>query len=451
MSSRAPIQSRQSMVDDARLNPFHIRLAIYSSGGPFLDGYVLSIIGVAMVQLTPSLHLTTTQQGLLGASALIGIFFGAPLGGWATDRFGRQTLYTIDLLAIVGCSVAQFWAEDFWTLFLLRLLIGMAVGADYPIATSLLTEFTPRKNRGPLVAGLMMAWFVGAAAAYIVGELLLHVGGDGWRWMLLSAAFPATIIVLFRRGTPESPRWLASKGRDDEANQVVQQIFGPGASVTDIPAETKSNASIVTFARSGYFGRMIFVAAFWTCSIIPLFAVYAFGPQLMQALNLDNADMENYGAAAITILFTVGCFAAVLLVNKLGRRRLLIHSFTWSGLALLLLGLFPHAHFVFIACCFAAYALFIGGSQVLQFVYPNELFPTDIRGTAVGLASSLSRIGAAIGTYLVPVSLSDLGIGYTMSIGAGVTLIGCIIALKWAPETCNLPLHEASALKPKVN
>jgi putative MFS transporter len=296
----------------------------------------------------------------------------------------------------------QFWADDFWVLFGLRLLIGMAVGADYPIATSLLTEFTPRRSRGPLVAGLMMAWFVGAAAAYVAGELLLHVGADGWRWMLLSAGFPATLIVLLRRGTPESPRWLVSKGRDDDANRVVRQIYGPNATVADIPAETNSNASIVTFVRSGYFGRMIFVAAFWTCSVIPLFAVYAFGPQLLQALKLDNANMENYGAAAITVLFTVGCFAAVLLVNKLGRRRLLIHSFTWSGLALLLLGLFPHAHFVLIAVFFAAYALFIGGSQVLQFVYPNELFPTNIRGTAVGLASSLSRIGAAIGTYLVP-------------------------------------------------
>jgi len=120
MSSSAPSQTRQTMVDDARMNLFHRRLAIYSSGGPFLDGYVLSIIGVAMVQLTPALALSTSQQGLLGASALIGIFFGAPLGGWATDRFGRQTLYTIDLLAIVGSSVAQFWADDFWVLFGLR-------------------------------------------------------------------------------------------------------------------------------------------------------------------------------------------------------------------------------------------------------------------------------------------------------------------------------------------
>ncbi|MCZ9341640.1 MFS transporter, partial [Streptomyces sp. TRM76130] len=111
---------------------FHKKLALYSSGGPFLDGYVLSVIGVAMVQISPQLRLSDSAQGLIGASALIGIFLGAFVGGWLTDKFGRQLLYTIDLIAIIVCSLAQFWATDPLWLFVLRLLIGVAVGADYP-------------------------------------------------------------------------------------------------------------------------------------------------------------------------------------------------------------------------------------------------------------------------------------------------------------------------------
>ncbi|MGO4430319.1 MFS transporter, partial [Streptomyces sp. MCAF7] len=140
-----------------------------------------------------------------------------------------QVLYTIDLVAIIGCSVAQFWATDPVWLFVLRLLIGMAVGADYPIATSLLAEFTPRRYRGPLLGGLVVMWFVGAAVAYVVGEALRYAGDDGWRWMLASAALPATIIVLLRLGTPESPRWLANKGRIEEAEKVLKQVYGPEA------------------------------------------------------------------------------------------------------------------------------------------------------------------------------------------------------------------------------
>ncbi|MGI5287716.1 MFS transporter [Nonomuraea polychroma] len=98
-----------------------------------------------------------------------------------------------------------------------RLLIGIAVGADYPVATSLLAEFAPRRYRGPLLGGLVVMWFVGAAVAYTIDEALLAIGDDGWRWMLASAAVPATVIILLRLATPESPRWLAKKGRTEEA------------------------------------------------------------------------------------------------------------------------------------------------------------------------------------------------------------------------------------------
>ena len=104
------------------------------------------------------------------------MFFGGFIGGWLTDKFGRQILYTLDLLAIVVCSVAQFWVESAMSLFILRLLDQGLMRADYPIASSLLAEFAPKRSRGPLVGGLIAMWFAGAAVAYIVGELLLRTG-----------------------------------------------------------------------------------------------------------------------------------------------------------------------------------------------------------------------------------------------------------------------------------
>jgi putative MFS transporter len=124
----------------------------------------------------------------------------------------------------------------------------------------------------------------------------------------------------------------------------------------------------------------------------------------------------------------------------------LIHSFIWAGLAMLFLGFFPDAPAWVIMLLFIAYAVFIGGTQILQWIYPNELFPTEIRGSAVGLASSLSRIGAAVGTYLVPLSLTGIGIGGTMIIGAVITLIGAGISFAWAPETRGKTLAECAAL-----
>jgi MFS transporter, putative metabolite transport protein len=434
------------VLDDAPLSPFHKRLALFSSGGPFLDGYVLSIVGVALVQATPALHLSGAQQGLVGAAALIGIFAGAFLGGRLTDVFGRHLLFTIDLIAIIVCSVAQFFVTDALWLIGLRFLVGTAVGADYPIATSLLAEFTPRKYRGPLLGAFVTMWFFGAAVAYLVGELLLGVPG-GWRWMLASAAVPGVLIVLSRIGTPESPRWLVRKGRVAEAQAVLDKVFGPGASVAELDEEVHESLRVGALLRSGYGRRLLFITLFWTASIVPLFAIYAFGPRILGALHL-SAGLENVGSAVITVMFLLGCVLSLLLVNRMGRRPLIIHSFVWAGLAMLLLGLFPHAASWVVLALFLAYAVFIGGTQVLQWIYPNELFPTEVRGSAVGLASSLSRIGAAVGTYLVPLSLTGLGIGTTMLIGAAITLLGAVVSVLWAPETRHLTLEQSAALPP---
>ncbi|WP_105972503.1 MFS transporter [Streptomyces geranii] len=439
-------------LDDAPLSRFHKKLALYSSGGPFLDGYVLSVIGVAMTQISPQMNLSDSAEGLIGASALIGIFFGAFAGGRLTDRFGRQVLYTIDLIAIIVCSVAQFWATDPVWLFILRLLIGMAVGADYPIATSLLAEFTPRRYRGPLLGGLVVMWFVGAATAYLVGEILLNIGDNGWRWMLASAALPATVIVLLRLGTPESPRWLANKGRTREAEAVLKKVYGPDVTIADLPeeAEERENVDLKAILRSGYGGRMLYISTFWTCSIIPLFAVYAFGPKILDALRLEGG-LANIGEAMITVMFLVGCVVALFCVNRMGRRPLVIHSFIWSGLALLLLGIFPDAPSGVILTLFALYAVIIGGTQILQWVYPNELFPTEVRGSAVGLASSASRIGAAAGTYLVPMALTGWGVGGTMLAAAAINAVGAVVSVLWAPETRGMALHEAASLTPRTS
>jgi putative MFS transporter len=320
----------------------------------------------------------------------------------------------------------------------------MAVGADYPIATSLLAEFSPRKWRGPLLGAFVCMWFVGAAVAYIVGDLLLNAH-DGWRWMLASAALPALVIVLLRLGTPESPRWLLKQGREEEANEVLHKVFGPGATVSDLPEEVHENLDVGALIRSGYGKRMAYITIFWTCSIVPLFAVYAFGPKILGALGLTG-NLGNYGSAFITVMFCLGCVGSLFLVDRMGRRPLVIHSFIWAGLALLVLGIFPGAAAWIVLAFFAAYAILIGGTQILQWIYPNELFPTEVRGSAVGLASSLSRIGAAIGTYLVPKALDHLGIGATMIVAAVITLIGAAVSVAWALETRGMTLAESAAL-----
>lgn len=434
-------------IEDVPLNGFHQLLSVRSGGGWVLDGYVLGIIGVAMVQFSAALDLNSFWQGMIAASALIGIFCGGFLGGVLTGHLGRQKLYFFGPTIFVLCSLAQFWADSGMMLFICRFLIGIGVGFEYPVAGSLLVEFMPRKHRGPRLAMLTILWFAGAALAYIVGNILLERGGeDAWRLVLASPAAIGVVLVLLRIGTPESPRWLLSKGRTAEAESVIRKVYGPSFSLRNLPEQpAEKKLSLSDLLHSGYGKRMLFVAVFWSCSVVPVFAVYSFAPKVLQALNLKGA-WASYGSVCITLMFVVGCVIATRLINLIGRRSMVIHSFLWSGLALLGLGAFSDGSEVVVLSLFGAYAVFIGGAQVLQLVYPNELFPTEIRTTAVGLGASLSRVGAAIGTWLVPISLQSYGIGNTMFAAAAVTLLGLLVSLLLAPETRSLSLQEAASL-----
>ncbi|MDZ3993458.1 Inner membrane metabolite transport protein YgcS [Pseudomonas sp. Teo4] len=190
-------------IEDVPLNRFHQLLTIRSGGGSFVDGYVLSIIGVALVQMAAGLSLSSFWQGMIAASALIGIFFGGFLGGWLTDRFGRKRVFFVGPVLFMLASISQFWVESALMLFVLRFIIGIAVGIEYPVATSLLVEFLPKKNRGPRLATLTILWFAGAAFAYVIGDLILRHGGDeSWRLVLASPAIIGLVLFLLRVGTP---------------------------------------------------------------------------------------------------------------------------------------------------------------------------------------------------------------------------------------------------------
>ena len=434
-------------IEDAPLNSFHQRLTVAVGGASLMDGYILSIIGVALVQMTAQLQLSNFWQGMIATSALLGIFVGGLFSGWLTDKLGRRKVVFVAPIVFLIASTLQFWTDSPLVIFLLRFFIGIAIAIDYSAATSLFVEFVPKKYRGSRLAGFTILWFTGAALAYIFGDMIVRASGEhGWRWALASSILIGVLLLLSRINTSESARWLMTKNRNSEAEAIIQKVYGSNYSLANLP-ETQSNQkmSLGEMLRMGYGKRLAFVSIFWTCAVIPVFAVYAFAPKVLSALKLEG-DWAAYGSVAITLLFVVGCIGGTKLIDVLGRRKMLIHSFLWSGLALLFLGALADSSEMVVLMLFGAYALFIGGAQVLELVYPNEIFPTALRPYAMGWGVSASRIGAAIGTFLVPVSLESIGIGNTMYIAAAVTFIGLVVSVAWAPETKSKDLAEAASL-----
>ncbi|MBV9271173.1 MAG: MFS transporter, partial [Candidatus Eremiobacteraeota bacterium] len=171
-----------------RRSPWHAHraLLLYANVGLFCDGYILSSIGIALVTLTPQMQLNAAQIGLMGAITLFGILVGAALFGHAADRYGRRILMIADLSVFVAASLLQIIATRYWELIALRCILGIAIGADYPIAGALIAEAVPNRIRGAALNMLQVTWFLGAAVAYIVGYALLATGPDSWRWVLAS-------------------------------------------------------------------------------------------------------------------------------------------------------------------------------------------------------------------------------------------------------------------------
>ena len=432
------------LIDDAQMNPFLKKIVFFSSGGSFLDGYVLSVIGVALVQLTKALSLTPVEVAATGAAALAGIFFGSLAGGRLTDAIGRRRMFILDVTAIGVASLAACFVGAAWQLIALRLLLGFFIGADYPIATSLIAEFTPRKERAIGMGVVSAAWYLGATAAAFVGFALYSVD-NGWRLMLGSALIPCIVLFIGRHDIPESPRWLAQRGQTDAARDVMHKVFGDDVELDD---EEPTRAGFAAVFRQGYLSRVLYLGLLILCQVVPMYAMYTFGPMIMSAFGLGEGSLSVLGEALVSLFFLIGTVPAMYWLNSLGRRPLLIGSLALMALGLLIPGIWPGANVVIIIGAFIVYAFFSGGPGILQWLYPNEMFPTEVRATAVGVAIAISRIGVVASTYGLPLFLKAYGIGPTMLTGAGLLVVALVLSVFMAPETRGLTLGEASSLRP---
>jgi putative MFS transporter len=391
---------------ESRPNLFAI--FVYANAGVFCDGYILSSIGLALVTLTPAFRLDALATGLIGAATLFGILVGAPLFGHLTDRHGRRILMIADLCTFVVVAVAQIFATNTAELIALRFVLGLAIGADYPIATAIVAEFMPAKRRGAALSAVEAVWFLGAAVAYVAGYALLKTGPESWKWILASPAIFAAGGLLLRATAPESPMWLAARDAGE-----LQRV------------------SFKTLFHSSFRKPLFFVSAMWLLQVVPLFAIYTYAPTVLSLMKLGGENTPA-GSVAITAAFALGAFMAMPLIERLGRRPICIVGFAVGALAF---GVLPFASGFVVVAAFLAYAIAMGAATVLELVYPAELFPTSIRASATGFAAAVSRVGAFAGTFLLPVALARFGVTAIILGACALSLAGLAISLPWAPET----------------
>ncbi|MFL5862748.1 MAG: MFS transporter [Solirubrobacteraceae bacterium] len=425
------------------------RLVAATALGEGLDGYDLGVISVVLPLISTEFSMSSLQAGLIGASTLIGIFLGAPAVGFLTDRYGRKRLFTLDVISFVVLGLVQLVVANFIELFAVRLLLGVAIGAEYAIGAAMMSELSPSKGRGTRLSYLQVCWYAGFLIAVALGYVLTDAGLT-WRVILATSALPAIVTLILRYGLPESPRWLLSRDRVEEARRIVDQYLGGERYYKEEDLDEE-------IAKPGHFHelfspemrtRTAFVSIFWACLVAPYFAIFTFAPTVFAALNISN---ERAGTLAANGVAALGALLGMLFIERVGRRRLLIVSFWVTAIALFVIGGWSSAPGLIVVICFAIFSLFNAASGDLTGVYPAEVFPSHLRASGVGFAAAFSRIGAALGTFLLPVGITNIGIGPSVIIGGALCVVGAIVSHMWAPRTDGLSLTRTSefeAIKP---
>lgn len=401
--------------------------------GQIVSSYTLGIVGVALDRVPSSMTLSSTWLGLLGAGSLIGLF-GSLLVGRLADRYGRRKFFMADMLALTLLSVLQLFTTNLAALLVIRIALGMAIAVEYTVGTALLMEWVPAKRYFRYQTYLLAYWAIGYFAAYLVGTFTTGFGDRTWQVILASSAIVSTLAGLQRLVVrqPESPRWLASKGRIIEAIKPGaplrrRRLHGPSG----LASRSKKGAWRMLFSKK-YRRRTLVGGLFYACQTFPFFGISIFLPILMENMNVTNPLVTQLLYYALMI---AGVLVGIVLSNRLPRRYFLIGTFLASAAFLLVLSIWHQAPLALTLILFSLFSLTISAALVMDYAYPNELFDASIRTSGVGMCIAISRIGAVAGTFMLPIISNAWGSQAIFIICGTVLLIGGIICYQWAPET----------------
>lgn len=450
VSSKNTVQTERGLSRNARLDrlPFnaaHRKLLVASGIGWAFDAMDVGLVSfvVAAIAADPHFNLNATEKSWVLSVGFVGMAIGAALGGYFADRVGRKTVFTATLI-IFGLANAGMACS--WTLVALliaRFIIGLGLGAELPVASTLVSEFSPTRYRGRMTVLLESFWAVGWIIAAAIGAFVIPNTGDwGWRWALLIGALPLLYAVVTRAHIPESVRFLESKGREDEAEQAVR-YFEQASGVAPVASpKAEPLPAIRTRELFGhqYLARTVAIWLTWFFVNFSYYGAFTWMPSLLA--DQFGSLTSSFGYTLIISLAQLpGYFLAAWLVEIWGRRRTLSVFLAVSAVAAFA---FSQAGSVAAVIGFGMLlsASNLGAWGVLYAVTP-EIYPTRLRGAASGAAAAVGRVAAIIAPLLVPWFLTLSGGNKTVAfvIFAVAFVLGCIAAL-CLPERKGLDLED---------
>ncbi|UTW40310.1 MFS transporter [Lactobacillus intestinalis] len=419
----------------APLMPIHMRVFMAIILGQITCGYALGISGTALSSAARYIQINDLWTGLIGAGALIGLA-GSIVIGRLSDKIGRRKLLMINMYILAGLTLLHLTTSNFLFTFIIRIGIGLMIAIDYTVGNALLTEWLPKGEDSKRQSHLLIYWTLGFIASYVVGTYLTGFGKHTWQIILATGAIPALITAIFRSifRLPASPSWLASQGKIKTANKVLRKHMGRKWVIPKgFLKRNKSNQNIswgILFSKP-YLRRTLVGGIFYACQAFSFFGISIFLPILLKGMGINDPKISGiiYNGGIL-----VGVSFGILIFNRISRRMFLVSNFLVSAILIGILALFP-LNSQLQLLVFTIFAIVLSSGLVLDYPYPTELFDIKIRGTGVGTCITISRIGAAAGTFLLPILTHNGGANLAMLVCGGVLLFSFIVCLIWAPET----------------
>lgn len=451
-------------MDESKLSYLHWKVWFLSAMGIFLDGFDLFIIAVALPLVQEQFSAGPATLGLIGAAAPLGCILGATIFGRFTDRLGRRAVLLIDLLFFVVFAGLSAVAWSATSLIVFRFLLGIGIGADYPVSSTYITENMPTRLRGRMMVGGFGFQALGIMAGALLGVIVLKLYPDinAWRIVLGFAVIPAIIILLCRLSLPESPRWLINQGRHEEAASVASKMTGKKINIDAIKVSSKSSFSDL-FSRR-YIGRTMLTSLSWFLMDVAFYGIGFFTPMILATLYftgegdyLSRALTAIHGAAFIDLFPIIGIILCLFLVDHVGRIKLQTWGFLGMALGLFILAgssFFPAHHLekVLIFVGFITFFIMTNiGPNPTTFLLPAELFPTHLRATGHGFASASGKVGAAVGIFLLPILKAEIGLPITMTLMGVVCLLGFLLTAILGFETKGKSLDDIQKIEREMN
>lgn len=431
--------------------------AIIGSIAGFLFGYDEGIIAGSIDLVKNHFTLNATHIGVVASAlpfgALLGAMFtGAVMGLKGVKRFGRRTLLSFaGFLFLLGALGAGF-ADSISVLIISRLVLGLAIGMASVLTPLYLAETAAIEARGAVVAIYQLAMTVGIVCSYSVNYVLIE--HQAWRMMFASSAIPALLFTLGILLMPESPRWLCSVGRREDAikslkrlrkNQSIDQELND-IELT-ISHEPKRGTWLLLFKKPLLPVLLLGTILFCLQQLSGINVVIYFAPEIFKNLGLNSTAGQILATMGIGIVNLLVTIIAIMYVDKVGRRKLLLMGFTGTALSLFALCFFSINHvaglaYLSVICLMVYIFSFAVSIGPIPHIAMAEIFPLHVRGAGMGLSSMSNWSFNTIVIFSFPLLQHSLGIEYTFALYAIVCVFGLLYTYFYMPETKNISLEQ---------